>query len=277
MLILLYTITTLIYFGLAIDFWYHSRKERKIEHIQKHSSRLKGKLLIVIVPLTLHGFLIYKAAFVGAEFRFGFSLALSLMLLLAVFLYWLQSFLYSLEGVQSLTLAGAALSIPLAALFPPTHVLIHTESVLFKAHFVVAMFAYALFTIAALHALLMLVIDKRLHKGNISGFLSNVPPLLTMEAILFLIIWSGFILLTLTLISGIMFSEAFIGKPFSFSHKIVFGITSWCIYGSLLAGRHFQGWRGQTALRWTLIGFMALLLAYIGQRFVLEIILNKTN
>jgi ABC-type uncharacterized transport system permease subunit len=82
-------------------------------------------------------------------------------------------------------------------------------------------------------------------------------------------------MLTLTLGSGMLFSEELFGRPLQFTHKGVFGIASWVIFGALLAGRQIYGWRGRTALRWTLAGFLALVLAYIGTKFVLEVILRR--
>jgi ABC-type uncharacterized transport system permease subunit len=82
-------------------------------------------------------------------------------------------------------------------------------------------------------------------------------------------------LLTLTLASGVLFSESLFGKALTFNHKTVFAFLSWIIFAYLLAGRHLRGWRGRKALRWTLAGFVALLLAYVGSRFVLEVILGR--
>jgi ABC-type uncharacterized transport system permease subunit len=114
-----------------------------------------------------------------------------------------------------------------------------------------------------------------MHRGNLPGFLQGLPPLLAMEQLLFRIIAAGFVLLTLTLGSGILFSEELFGKPMQFTHKTVFGILSWIIFGALLAGRALYGWRGRIAMRWTLTGFLSLVLAYIGSKFVLEIILGR--
>ena len=83
-------------------------------------------------------------------------------------------------------------------------------------------------------------------------------------------------LLTLTLATGALFSEEVFGRALRFNHKTVFAILSWVIFGLLLAGRWRYGWRGRTALRWTLAGFVMLLLAYVGSRFVLEVILARS-
>lgn len=98
---------------------------------------------------------------------------------------------------------------------------------------------------------------------------------MVMEKLLFRIISLGFILLTITLISGMLFSEQIFGKPMQFNHKTIFSIASWVIYGSLLFGRYQYGWRGQKAIRWTLTGFALLLLAYVGSKFVLEVLLHR--
>ncbi len=147
---------------------------------------------------------------------------------------------------------------------------------MFRFHLLIAMLAYSFFTIASLHVLLMALLERRLHDGALNHVLQKLPPLLTMEALLFRIIWAGFALLTLTVGSGVFFSEELFGKPAPMNHKTVFGFISWLIFAALLAGRHVYGWRGRKAVRWTLAGFLALVLAYIGSRFVLEVILGRS-
>jgi ABC-type uncharacterized transport system permease subunit len=98
---------------------------------------------------------------------------------------------------------------------------------------------------------------------------------MAMESLLFRIIGLGFFLLTLTLISGMLFSEQIFHQALKFNHKNIFTIISWVIFGSLLIGRVQYGWRGRTAIRWTLTGFGVLLLAYVGSKFVLEVLLNR--
>jgi ABC-type uncharacterized transport system permease subunit len=111
--------------------------------------------------------------------------------------------------------------------------------------------------------------------GALAGPLAALPPLLVMERLLFRVILAGFVFLTLTLVTGIIFSETLFGQVMRLNHKTAFAVVSWLIFGALLAGRYFYGWRGRVALRWTLAGFIALLLAYVGSRFVLEVILRR--
>ena len=143
------------------------------------------------------------------------------------------------------------------------------------AHVIVALLAYGLLTIAALHAVLLAALDRKLRTGNLPAALSGLPPLLTMETLLFRIIIAGFVLLSATVLSGLLFSEQLFGKPLTFTHKNVFTLISWTIFASLLVGRFLFGWRGRIALRWTLWGFGVLLVAYIGTRFVGEVLLGR--
>ncbi len=136
------------------------------------------------------------------------------------------------------------------------------------------MLAYSLFTFAALHALLMAAAERSLHRKPNLTRLAEFPPLIVMEKMLFRVIGIGFLLLTLTLISGIIFSEHIFHQAMKFNHKNIFALLSWLIYAGLLLGRHIYGWRGRTAIRLTLSGFVLLLLAYAGTKFVLQFLLQ---
>lgn len=236
-----------------------------------------GERLALAAALLLHGYALYEELFGGGIVRFGFSSALSLMFWLAVLIYWVESLHARLEGMQPLVLPLAAVCSLLPGLFPGQHALTNVTSAMFRAHFFIAMVAYSLFTLAALHAIIMAVVERRLHRGELTRPLASLPPLLTMESLLFRLITIAFILLTLTLASGIIFSETMFGRALTFNHKTLFSIVSWLIFAALLFGRHAWGWRGRKALHWTLAGFVALLFAYIGSRFVLEVLLGRVG
>ena len=118
-------------------------------------------------------------------------------------------------------------------------------------------------------------LDRRLHADHLQQIDENLPPLLVIEKLLFKLMGVAFLLLTITMISGIFFSEALFGKAFETTHKTVFAMMSWFIFGGLLLGHWKLGWRGSIAVRWTLIGFVMLLLSYVGSKFVLEIMLKR--
>jgi ABC-type uncharacterized transport system permease subunit len=267
--ILLYGAAALLYAALAVHFW---RTRWRGASVPRISAAERGA---IVVPLVLHTWLVYDMLWAPSELRFGFGPALSVMLWLAVLIYWVESLFLNLEGMQAPILALAAVCAPLPALFPGLASPPYTQAAEFRVHLALAMSAYGMFTIAALHALLMTLMERRLHGGALAGPLAALPPLLVMERLLFRVILAGFVFLTLTLVTGIIFSETLFGQVMRLNHKTVFAVASWVIFGALLAGRYFYGWRGRVALRWTLAGFIALLLAYVGSRFVLEVILRR--
>jgi ABC-type uncharacterized transport system permease subunit len=262
-----------LYGGLAFHFWRSRWRGPALDRPDGGLSAFERG--IVLAALLAHAITLRGEIFGGVHMRFSFAIALSVMLWLAIALFWIESFYARMDGLQVLGMPVAAVAVLLPALFPEAHQLVNAGSLAFRVHFLMAMLAYSLFTLAALHALLMMTAERGLHRGRITPLLSGLPPLLTMEALLFRLIHVAFALLTLTLISGMAFSETLFGKAFSFNHKTVFAIISWLIFAALLTGRHLRGWRGRLALRWTLAGFVALLLAYVGSRFVLEVVLGR--
>ena len=177
--------------------------------------------------------------------------------------------------LTAVILPVAALAVLLPLILPERPVQLTTTPLLL-AHLAMAFLAYALFTIAALHAGVMSLLEKRLHAHAVHSAVAKFPPLLTLEKLLFTIIGIGFVLLTLALVSGILFSEQVFGKPFSFAyftqHKTVFALLSWLIYAGLLLGRQIYGWRGRTAIAWSLTGFAMLVLAYLGSKVALQLL-----
>lgn len=278
--IVAYVANALLYGALAIYFW-RTRWAPSTAHagatVAEATASLPraGENYAVLVPLAMHGWLLGGALFASDGLHLGVADAVSAILWLTVLIYWLGNFFYRLDGLQALVLPLAAAAVLLPALTPPTSSLPNTALWAFKAHLLISMLAYSLFTIASLHVLLMALLERRLHDGTVTQVLQKLPPLLTMEALLFRIIWAGFVLLTLTLASGVIFSEELFGKPAQFNHKTVFGLLSWLIFAALLAGRQVYGWRGRMAVRWTLAGFLTLVLAYIGSKFVLEVLLGR--
>lgn len=230
---------------------------------------------VVAIPLALHALTLYPILFAANGVNLGVGSALSTIAWLTVALYWLTSFAYPVESLKALILPLAALFTLAPVAFPETHFLSYTRTPAFPLHLLISMLAYSLFTIAALHAVLMSIIEKRLHSGVAPRQAAGFPPLLTMETLLFRIIGAGFALLTLAVVSGMFFSDTLFGKPLQLNHKTVFALLSWVVFGALLAGRMIYGWRGRMAVRWTWAGFVMLLLAYVGSKFVLEVLLHR--
>ncbi|MDQ5917824.1 MAG: hypothetical protein QG592_1599 [Pseudomonadota bacterium] len=266
-------LAAVLYAVLGFHFW-RTRWRESDKPLAAHPMQSWERLGIALA-LLVHGVGIREGLFGAGAMRFSFGFALSLMLWLAVFIYWLESFRSKMDGLQPMVLPLAALCAALPVVFPQVHVVAHADSWGFRSHFMAAMLAYSLFTLSALHAVFMGYTERKLHQRSLTKSLASLPPLLTMEALLFRMITIGFVLLTIALGSGAMFSDEIFGKALTLDHKTLFAFVSWGIFAALLVGRHAWGWRGRTALRWTMAGFMALLLAYIGSRFVLEILLGR--
>lgn len=270
--ILLHLLPASLYAGLGIWFWHTCCQASDPKSGQRMSPAERGVLLFA---LAVHGLALHRTLFPGEEMRFGFGVALSLMVWLAICFYWVETLYTRLGGLHGLAMPAGAIASLIPALFPGQHVLANAGSPAFRVHFIIAMLAYSLFTLAALHAMLMAFAERRLHDARLSRILSTLPPLLTMEALLFRLIGIAFVLLTFTLVSGLFFSESLFGTAFRVDHKTVFAFISWLLFGALLLGRHLRGWRGRLALRWTLAGFVTLMLAYVGSRFVIEVLLQR--
>ncbi|MDF8361372.1 cytochrome C assembly family protein [Achromobacter anxifer] len=239
--------------------------------------------LCLLGALVLHGIGLQQSM-LGAQHLFiGWALALSAAIWLGMVVFWLESLLVRIDGLQLLLLPAATLASGLAALFPQGQFVPHANDSWLRVHLLIALAAYGLITIAALHAMMMALLDRHLHRpldapaerSIIGRVLDSQPPLLVQEQLLFRIIWIGFIVLTLAVGTGSVASMKLTGKILPFDHKTVFTLLSWLTFGVLLAGRHIWGWRGRVALRWTLTGFGFLILAYTGSRFVLEMILHR--
>ena len=268
-LILLHLLGSAGYAALAAYHWHGLNRQNGV-------LSARGSVLIhllPVLPLAVHSLVLSQSMLRADGLYLGVGNAVSVIIALAVLIYGVGSFFYRLEALHVLILPAAAVLSLLPLAFASPGPLANTNLLAFRAHLLIALLAYSLFTIASIHVLLMALVERRLHSGTLPGFLQRLPPLLTMEKLLFRIIAAGFVLLTLTLGSGIVFSEELFATPLKFTHKTVFGILSWVIFAALLAGRAFYGWRGRVAVRWTLAGYLSLVLAYIGSRFVAEVLL----
>ena len=276
--LIFYFITALLYAALAVAAW--SRAPAALTaltapSVPERASPPRVQTWLLPLALAMHAVLLVWDMLGGAGFNLNLGTALSLIVWLTVLIYWVESYWVRVGVLKNLLLPFAALCVLLPYFMPAQHVLAYAGLPLFKAHLAISMLAYGLLTIAAMHALLLSVLEKRLHAGNLPPLLRDLPPLMSLERLTFRILFAGFLLLTLTLASGMAFSEAWLGRPFEFTHKVIFSLVAWLIFALLLLGRRLWGWRGRIAVRWLLAGFAFLLLAYVGSKLVLEVILHR--
>jgi ABC-type uncharacterized transport system permease subunit len=247
--------------------------------LRSTDDRLPSRPFVVLV-LTAIGLAAHVTVLAGMLFTdLGLNLALnsssSLMAAIIVTLFLLLSLFRPIVNLGVFLLPLAALAVLLAWISPGTHVLIPRSMPLMTAHFVIAFVAYSLLALAMLQALLVFWQESRLRHRHPGRLLRALPPLQTMEHLMFQLITAGFSLLTLTLISGTMFAEAIFGRPVVFTHHVVLAILAWLTFAVLLIGHWRFGWRGRNAVRWTVGGFALLVLAYFGSKFVFEVLLGR--
>lgn len=143
-----------------------------------------------------------------------------------------------------------------------------------ELHVSVALLAFSVLSIAAALAVLLAVQERALRHRQVGPLLRALPPLTLTETLMFRLIGAGFALLTLTLVTGILFVDDFFGQHLI--HKTVLSIAAWIVFGVLLWGRWRHGWRGRQAVNLTLAGMAILALAFFGSKFVLEVVLHRT-
>jgi ABC-type uncharacterized transport system permease subunit len=214
------------------------------------------------------------AGLAGSAPHFGFAPALSVTAWLVLTVYGLESRLYpSLRTRRALTVLGAA-AVLLALFFPgtPLHV---SASPWLPLHLALGIASYGLFGAAVIHAWVMARAERQI---RLAAEPPDGVPLLTMERLTFRFVAAGFALLSATLLAGVLFSETLYGpaaRAWKWDHKTVFSILAWITFAVLLIGRSRFGWRGRTARRVLYAGSALLLLAYVGSRFVLEVVLSR--
>ncbi len=264
-----------------------------------------SKMTIVLIAVALYllaGWLVMRRMLADRSAPAGFWLltALSAVALHALvhFLAWRQGHGFDLHFFAALSLVGlgmAALTTLYAAagrmgalgvvVFP-----IAAASLLgyglsgggelrdldwrLELHAWFALLAYATLAIAALLAIMLWAQERALRRRQFHAWLGVLPPLTELETLLFRTIAVGFVLLTATLLTGVLFVEDFFAQHLI--HKTVLSVLSWLVFGALLFGRWRYGWRGTKAVRWTLTAMALLVLAFFGSKAVLELVLQRT-
>ncbi|MBF0470420.1 MAG: cytochrome c biogenesis protein CcsA [Gammaproteobacteria bacterium] len=229
------------------------------------------------VAVVLHGFLLSSQLLIQDEASGEIGLYLTLLPVLSL-TAWVMNLVIvtsawwkSVENLGLMSFPFALLAIvAFAGLESPAQLTMVESGV--RYHILISILSYSVLGIAALQAVLLAIEDYQLRHRKLSGFIRLLPPLETMEQLLFQLIAVGYILLSLSLLSGATYVEDLFAQHLV--HKSVLSVVSWVVFALLLWGRMSRGWRGRTAIRWTLSGFGVLMVAYLGSKFVLERLLS---
>jgi len=142
------------------------------------------------------------------------------------------------------------------------------------AHIVTSVVAFGILSIAGVYAMFVALIDYMLRHHRYNKLVQTLPALDTLEELLFHLIRAGFVILTISLLTGLVFINDLFGQHLA--HKTLLSIFAWLVFALLLWGRWKRGWRGRVAVRMTLAGIVLLLLSYFGSKLILEVLLERS-
>jgi ABC-type uncharacterized transport system permease subunit len=206
-------------------------------------------------------------------FSFSFFSTASLIAMIVALLLLIAALNKPVEklGIAIFPIAATMLALEVTLDDKAPHLSTHTWAM--TTHILTSIIAFSLLNIAALQAILLALQDQQLKKHPPKRFIQSLPSIQAMESLLFQILTAGLFFLSLSLLSGFLFIEDLFAQHLA--HKTVLSILAWIIFSALLVGRSLYGWRGKIAIQATVAGFILLLLAYFGSKFVLELILHR--
>jgi len=230
-------------------------------------------LLLGGLAVTLHALVLYQSMITPLGLNLGFFNAASLIAWVIALLLLLSLPRQPIDNLTIILFPLAALTIGLEGYFHTERIFSEETEWGVRLHIFFSIFAYSFLSISALQALFLALQNYKLHHKHPGWVMGKLPPLQVMETLLFQMIALGFGLLSLSLFSGIVFLDDLFAQHLV--HKTVLSILAWCVFAVLLWGRIRYGWRGKTAIRWNLSGFLVLMVAYFGSKLVLELILHR--
>ena len=230
-------------------------------------------LFFGLAALFLHADILHQSIFTEVGLDFGFFNAISVIGWLVAVIVFILSFYQPIQQLLLALYPIAAIALFLEQLIENEYIMKQNLSMGLRIHIFLSICAYSLLMIGTLQALLLSLQERLIKTKRVSKIINILPPLEIMEKLLIQIIVMGFFLLSLSLITGVVFIYDIFEQHLT--HKAVLSILAWAIYAVVLWGRWFQSWRGKRIINWVIGGFISLLLAYTGSKFILEFILHR--
>jgi len=236
--------------------------------------RLSSSKTVVLLAggfaVILHGYLLHHWIDVGVGQNLTSFNMLSLVAWLISTLILLIALIKPVEHLGIFIFPVAGLSIMLVQLFPASHVIDTAANPSELVHILLSVFTFSVLCVAALQGILLAIQDRRLHFKNTSHVTEKLPPLEVMESLMFQLIWLGFLLLSVLLVTS--FYSFYHRMTAQLIDKSILVILSWGIFAVLLVGRHLFGWRGRKAIYSTLSGVGLLVVVYFGSELVMGLL-----
>lgn len=230
-------------------------------------------VVFVTIALVLHTLTAYPQVVLEQGYNFSFFQVSSLIFLVISFMGLLT--LLSKQPVHSLLLVLfplAAIAVACSMFLSSNYTPRNDMQPGVAAHVLLSVVSLGLLTAAALQSVLLFVQMQQLKRRQTHGVIEALPPLQTMEWLLFRILMAGLVCLSLALILGGIYVDDLFAQ--NLAHKTIFSIAAWIVFAALLWGRYRLGWRGLTAVKMTLTGLVLLTIGFFGTKLVLELILQ---
>jgi ABC-type uncharacterized transport system permease subunit len=239
--------------------------------IKQRSLQQWGLLAFTIVAVVLHGLGLYELIILPASIDLGITKVFSLVMFSVNCIVLISSLRKPLHNLFVLLFPLSSIAVVLSLLPTTEQPIVSNLGLGMGAHVLLSIIAYSLLFMAVLQAVLLYWQNHQLKKRRLSPLINYLPPLQTMESLLFELLWVGVILLAGGIIVGAFYIEDMFAQHLA--HQTILSIIAWFIFATLLWGRIQWGWRGNQAIRWVLVGFCVLMLAYFGSKLVLEVIM----
>jgi ABC-type uncharacterized transport system permease subunit len=237
-----------------------------------NDSKLRAAFALACVGAAFHIAHALNISLIGQSLNFSLSSMVVLMSGLLMVTFLLGGLVMPIRRLGILVFPLTVISLIFAVIWGNQPVTLDNRGLSFNAHIVISLMAYSLLAIAAIQALLYVYQERQIKNRTNPAMLIALPPLQTMELLLFRLVSVGFVTLTLTLVSGAVFSQEIFGHAFAFKHHTVLAILGWLVYAILLFKRVKHGLRGSRAVIWTIGGFLLIQLGYFGTKIVSEIL-----
>jgi ABC-type uncharacterized transport system permease subunit len=262
------------YPGLAAAAFYLIGAFTQIRSLAHKTAVPRRRLLWLTTPaVMLHALTAYFVLWQPDGINIGMLSVASLIGLTLVLFVYIGSLWQPLENLFVMVLPLGALGVA-ASITSTGPIIPHADfGDGLLAHVLISLLAYTTLAMAAGQSIILAFQERSLRQKSSISFVRLLPPLQTMETLLFQLLWVGLITLTLSIGSGFLFLTDMFAQ--SVVPHTILASASWVIFAVLLAGRYAFGWRSTVATRATFVGFTLLVLAYFGSKFVIEVLLGK--
>jgi ABC-type uncharacterized transport system permease subunit len=266
----LFAIIAVLFYGLATILVAPFLRSVKDANRVLEGGKITASFAVASIGAVCHIAYALKISFIGASLNVSLSSMMVLISGMLVALFLLGGLVMPIRRLGILVFPLTIMSLAFAFFWGNNITPLENRSLAFSSHIVISLLAYCLLAIASIQALLYSYQERQIKHRTNPAMLMALPPLQTMEQLLFRLVGFGFVILSFTLVSGAIFSQEIFGHAFVFKHHTILALLGWLVFAILLFKRVKHGLRGSRAVIWTISGFLLIQLGYFGTKIVSE-------